>query len=276
MPEAGSGAPIGVFDSGLGGLTAVRELRRILPEEDIVYFGDTGRVPYGTRGTDVIVRYAKQDIAFLLSQNVKFIMAACGTVSSTLPKAYADSLPVPYLGVVEAAARAAARATKTGRVGVLGTEATIRSGSYAAALKALLPGAQITATACPLFVPLVENGYFGRDNAVTRLVAEDYLRDVRAAGVDTLILGCTHYPLLLPVIEDLMGPDTALIDPGRETALEARRRLGEAGLLRRGGGTARYYVSDTTESFARLSGRFLGEYAGGPVERISVDGCAVE
>ena len=259
----GRGAPIGVFDSGLGGLTAVRELRRILPGEDIVYFGDTGRVPYGTRGVDVIVRYAKQDIAFLLEQNVKYVMAACGTVSSTLSEAYTRTLPVPYTGVVQSAAAAAVRAVK--------------SGSYNAAIAALMPGARIVATACPLFVPLVENGYFGADNAVTRLVARDYLKDIRAAGVDTLILGCTHYPLIAPIIADLMGPEVALIDPGRETALAARDALASAGLLREGrAGTARYYVSDTTESFAQLSDWFLGEYAGGPVTRISVDGYPVE
>ena len=185
----GRGAPIGVFDSGLGGLTAVRELRRILPGEDIVYFGDTGRVPYGTRGVDVIVRYAKQDIAFLLEQNVQYVMAACGTVSSTLPEAYTRTLPVPYTGVVQSAAAAAVRATRTGLIGVIGTPATVKSGSYNAAIAALMPGARIVATACPLFVPLVENGYFGADNAVTRLVARDYLKDIRAAGVDTLICG---------------------------------------------------------------------------------------
>ncbi len=264
--------PIGVFDSGLGGLTAVRELRRLLPGEDIVYFGDTGRVPYGSRGTDTIVQYAKQDIAFLLEQKVKFILAACGTVSSTLPADYAAALPAPYTGVVAPAAAAAAAATKTGRVGVIGTEATVKSGSYAAALLALRPDAAVTATACPLFVPLVENGYFAADDPVTRLVAQDYLREVKAAGVDTLILGCTHYPLIAPVIGELMGPDVTLIDPGRETAKAARDFLARRGLLRQGGaGRARYYVSDSTESFARLSHWFLGEYAGGPVERITVD-----
>ena len=141
--------PIGVFDSGLGGLTAVRQLRRLLPGEDIVYFGDTGRVPYGSRGHDVIVRYAQQDIRFLLSQNVKFIMAACGTVSSTYPSAEAAQLPVPYTGVIGAAARAAAAATKNKRIGVIGTAATIRSGSYATQLKDLVPGVQIFARACP-------------------------------------------------------------------------------------------------------------------------------
>lgn len=273
----GRGAPIGVFDSGLGGLTAVRELRRLLPGEDIVYFGDTGRVPYGTRGADIIIRYAKQDIAFLLEQNVKYIVAACGTVSSTLPSAYTDALPVPYTGVVQSAARAAARATKTGRVGVIGTPATIQSGSYHTALSALLPAARITATACPLFVPLVENGYFDAGNVVTRLVARDYLREIKAAGVDTLILGCTHYPLVAPILGELMGPEVTLIDPGRETARDMRAALADAGLLRDGAhGEARYFVSDSTESFARLSDWFLGEYAGGPVTRISVDGYPVE
>ncbi len=280
MPERrtpGRDAPIGVFDSGLGGLTAVRELRRLLPGEDIVYFGDTGRVPYGTRGADIIIRYAKQDIAFLLEQNVKYIVAACGTVSSTLPSAYTDALPVPYTGVVQSAARAAARATKTGRVGVIGTPATIQSGSYHTALSALLPAARITATACPLFVPLVENGYFDAGNVVTRLVARDYLREIKAAGVDTLILGCTHYPLIAPILGELMGPEVTLIDPGRETARDMRAALAGAGLLRAGAhGEARYFVSDSTESFVRLSDWFLGEYAGGPVTRISVDGYPVE
>ena len=271
---AGNSAPIGVFDSGLGGLTTVRELRRLLPGEDIVYFGDTGRVPYGTRGVDTIVEYAKQDIAFLLSQKVKYIIAACGTVSSTLPANVTDRLPVPYLGVVPSAARAAAAATRAGRIGVIGTPATIQSRSYEKMLRALIPGAQITATPCPLFVPLVENGYFDRDNQVTRLVAQDYLKDVQAAGVDTLILGCTHYPLIAPILGDLMGPDVTLIDPGREAARTARSWLAERGLLRSSEeGTARYFVSDSTDSFRQLAGWFLGEYAGGEVSRIRVDEC---
>ncbi len=271
---AGSSAPIGVFDSGLGGLTTVRELRRLLPGEDIVYFGDTGRVPYGTRSVDTIVEYAKQDIAFLLSQKVKYIIAACGTVSSTLPTDITHRLPVPYLGVVPSAARAAAAATRTGRIGVIGTPATIQSRSYEKTLRALVPDAQITATPCPLFVPLVENGYFDRDNPVTRLVAQDYLKDVRTAGVDTLILGCTHYPLISPILGDLMGPDVTLIDPGREAARTAHSWLAARGLLRSGEkGTARYFVSDSTDSFRQLADWFLGEYAGGEVNRIRVDDC---
>lgn len=263
---------IGVFDSGLGGLTAVRELRRILPGEDIVYFGDTGRVPYGTRGRDIIVEYAKQDIAFLLSKGVKAVIAACGTVSSTLPAEVAASLPVPYMGVVESAARAAVLATKTGRIGVIGTPATVASGSYPAAIRRLMPGAAITATACPLFVPLVENGYFGVQNPVTRLVAQDYLKDVKSAGVDTLILGCTHYPLIAPVLADLMGPGVTLVDVGRAAAQSARHMLERTGLLRTPRqGKVEYYVSDSTEQFDRLAHIFLGEYAGGSVQRIDID-----
>lgn len=272
MCNAAAQNAIGVFDSGLGGLTAVRELRRILPGEDIVYFGDTGRVPYGTRGRDIIVEYAKQDIAFLLSKGVKAVIAACGTVSSTLPAEVAASLPVPYMGVVASAARAAVLATKTGRIGVIGTPATVASGSYPAAIRRLMPGAAITATACPLFVPLVENGYFGVQNPVTRLVAQDYLKDVKSAGVDTLILGCTHYPLIAPVLADLMGPGVTLVDVGRAAAQSARHLLERTGLLRAPRqGKVEYYVSDSTEQFDRLAHIFLGEYAGGSVQRIDID-----
>lgn len=272
MCNAAAQNAIGVFDSGLGGLTAVRELRRILPGENIVYFGDTGRVPYGTRGRDIIVEYAKQDIAFLLSKGVKAVIAACGTVSSTLPAEVAASLPVPYMGVVESAARAAVLATKTGRIGVIGTPATVASGSYPAAIRRLMPGAAITATACPLFVPLVENGYFGVLNPVTRLVAQDYLKDVKSAGVDTLILGCTHYPLIAPVLVDLMGPGVTLVDVGRAAAQSARHMLERTGLLRAPRqGKVEYYVSDSTEQFDRLAHIFLGEYAGGSVQRIDID-----
>ena len=167
--------PIGVFDSGLGGLTAVRQLRRVLPGEDIVYFGDTGRVPYGSRGRDTIVQYARQDIRFLLSRDVKFIIAACGTVSSTYPPEEAARLPVPYTGVVGATARAAVDATRNHRIGIIGTAATVRSGSYAAVIRDMLPDVQIFARACPMFVPLVENGYFNDGNPVTKLIIAEYL-----------------------------------------------------------------------------------------------------
>ncbi len=193
--------PIGVFDSGLGGLTAVKELRRLLPGEDIIYFGDTGRVPYGTRGRDTIVAYARQDIAFLLSKNVKTILAACGTVSSTFPIEESSRLPVLYNGVVQAAAKAAMQATQNNKIGIIGTEATIASQSYQQALLSLSPHIQSTSNACPLFVPLVENGHFGTDDPMVQIAAEKYLAPIQAAGVDTLILGCTHYPLLSGAIQ---------------------------------------------------------------------------
>ena len=263
--------PIGVFDSGLGGLTAVRQLRRLLPGEDIVYFGDTGRVPYGSRGHDVIVRYAQQDIRFLLSQNVKFIMAACGTVSSTYPSAESAQLPVPYTGVIGAAARAAAAATKNKRIGVIGTAATIRSGSYATQLKDLVPGVQIFARACPLFVPLVENGYVNGDK-VTQLMIEEYLTPVRDSGIDTLILGCTHYPLLKSMIGEFMGPGVTLVDPAMTAAHHLERMLAERGLrASHESGQAHFYVSDVPDSFVQTADLFLGEYKGGPVEQIAID-----
>ena len=265
--------PIGVFDSGLGGLTAVRQLRRLLPGEDIVYFGDTGRVPYGPRGRDTIVQYARQDVHFLLSRNVKFIMAACGTVSSTYPLEEAARLPVPYTGVIGAASRAAADATRNGCIGVIGTPATIRSGSYAAQLRQLVPGVRIVAKACPMFVPLVENGYVNDGNPVTRLIIEEYLTQVRDAGIDTLILGCTHYPLLKKMIGDFMGDNVTLIDSGKVTAQAAAAALADLGLLngRSEGGNAHYYVSDTPDNFDELEHRFLGEFAGGPVEKIAIE-----
>ena len=265
--------PIGVFDSGLGGLTAVRQLRSVLPGEDIVYFGDTGRVPYGSRAHDTIVQYARQDIRFLLSQDVKFIIAACGTVSSTFPPEEAAKLPVPYIGVVGAASRAAVAATRNRKIGIIGTAATIRSGSYATVIRDMMPDVQITAKACPLFVPLVENGYVQDGNPVTKLVIADYLESVRAAGVDTLILGCTHYPLLKKMIGDYVGASVTLIDSGKVTAQAAAAALADLDLLngRSEGGTARYYVSDTPDNFAEQEMLFLGEYAGGPVERIAIE-----
>ncbi len=267
-------AAIGVFDSGLGGLTAVRELHKLLPKENIIYFGDTGRVPYGTRGTDTIIEYAKQDIAFLLSKNVKYIMAACGTVSSTLAQSYTNTLPVPYTGVVSSAAKAAVNATKSGKIGIIGTPASINSGSYTSVIKSLNASAVTVSTSCPLFVPLVENGYFEKDNKVAKLVAQDYLKDIKAADVDTLILGCTHYPLLAPVIADVMGDDVTLIDPGAQTSLCAKRTLLEMDMLcdeDRERGEIEYFASDSTENFVKLAKTFLGDCDCTGATRIRVD-----
>lgn len=265
--------PIGVFDSGLGGLTAVKELRLLLPREDIVYFGDTARLPYGTRGRDTIITYARQDIAFLLSKNVKTLLAACGTISSTLPQAETDALPVRYAGVVGAAAAAAARATRNKRVGIIGTEATIASNSYQLALAQLDGGITATANPGPLFVSLVENGHFAPHDPFAKLAAELYLKPLKEAGVDTLIMGCTHYPLLADTIAQEMGPSVSLIDPGKEAALVLKDSLAENGLLTdsEGPGRMEYYVTDDPSRFGYYAGLFLGEDASGPVERINVE-----
>ena len=251
--------PIGVFDSGLGGLTAVRHLRNILPNENIVYFGDTGRVPYGTRSRETIRRYATEDCQLLLEQDVKYIIAACGTVSSVAQDILAN-LPVPAIGVVDPTAQAAAKATQNGRVGILGTSATIRSASFEKALKALDPSIEVTATPCPLFVALVESGWIQPDDSVAIPMVRRYLTDVKAAGVDTLILGCTHFPLLAPIIQAELGPEVTLIDSGRETAaLCAADLQTRGGLAQRTSGTAKYFVSDQPEGFSQVAEIFLGQ-----------------
>ena len=265
--------PIGVFDSGLGGLTVVKELQQILPQEDIVYFGDTGRVPYGTRSRDTILRYAAQDIAFLQQKQVKMVIAACGTVSSVLPEETAQEFSFPYTGVVLPASMAAAAATKNGKIGAIGTTATIRSRSYERAIRSVKPQAEVIGIACPLFVPLVENGYIGRDNQVTRLVAEDYLAPLKAAGVDTLILGCTHFPIIREIVADVMGKGVVLIDPGAETAHSAASTLQAAGMLHEPEHTGRcsFYVSDSADSFSDTALLFLGRPVRDDVELVSAE-----
>ncbi|MBQ7108270.1 MAG: glutamate racemase [Clostridia bacterium] len=250
--------PIGVFDSGLGGLTVVRALKQYLPNEDIVYFGDTGRVPYGTRSNDIVKKYAREDEAFLLSQNVKMIIAACGTVSSV---AYmtADELPVPFFEVVTPAAKAAAKATKKGRVGVLGTPVTVKSRSHARAILNLLPDAVIVANSCPLFVPLVEEGWISADDNVTFEVAKRYLEPIKQGDVDTLILGCTHYPALKGTIARVMGDGVTLIDPSVATATSVKEYLKNNNMLNENGGKYKYFVSDRPDSFSKTAKILMGE-----------------
>lgn len=265
--------PIGVFDSGLGGLTAVKELKKLLPHEDIVYFGDTGRVPYGTRSKEIISGYACQDINFLLSHDVKMIIAACGTVSAVLPQSAIASLPLPYTGILLPAAQAACAVSANGRIGVIGTSATIKSGAYGRAIRAIRPDAVVTGNSCPLFVPLVENGYVEPDNKVTRLVAEDYLRVFRGSGIDTLILGCTHFPIIREIIRDILGDSVTLINPGEETARYTAALLTKEHILNdsRQDGSCHYYVSDAPESFSEYGGMFLGEQIRFDVEKASVN-----
>lgn len=263
---------IGVFDSGLGGLTAVRRLHALMPQENIIYFGDTGRVPYGTRGRDIITKYARQDVAFLRQYDLKSIIIACNTVSAIALDLLSKENDIPIIGTVEPACRRAMTMTQTGRVGVIGTAATIRSDSYATQLKDLVPGVQIFARACPLFVPLVENGYVNGDK-VTQLMIEEYLTPVRDSGIDTLILGCTHYPLLKKMIGDFVGDSVTLIDPGKLTAIAAATALDDLGISsgRSTGGTTRFFVSDTPDGFAKQERLFMGSEAGGPVEQIAIE-----
>ena len=262
---------IGVFDSGLGGLTAVKQIMEELPNENIIYFGDTGRVPYGTRSRDTILKYTRGDIRFLKTFDVKMIVIACGTASSAALPAIKDEFDIPIVGVIDAAVYAAVRATKNKKIGVIGTQGTIKSGEYEKQIRAYDPEMQVFNRACPMFVPLVENGYF--DSPVTRLLVEEYLEEIRAAEVDTLILGCTHYPLLAKVIGEYMGDGVTLINPGAEVAKYLKKKLaGETAH----GGTAdktqyRYYVSDDTAGFETLGGIFLEREINGQVTKIDIE-----
>lgn len=268
--------PIGVFDSGLGGLTVVKELQELLPEEDIIYFGDTGRVPYGTRSQDTIIKYALQDIAFLRSFDVKMIIAACGTISATLPQHIINEFDFYYSGVLLPAAQAACVSSKTGKIGVIATQASIKSGAYGKAMRTIRPDAVVLGNPCPLFVPLVENGFIQRDNPVTRMVAQQYLAPFMDK-VDTLILGCTHYPIIRDIISDIVGDGIALINPGAETARQTRALLAKQNMLHEKGsnGNYHYYVSDNIESFSNIGSICLGKEIVGDVQFVSVDGFKV-
>lgn len=265
--------PIGVFDSGLGGLTAVREMERRMPNENLIYFGDTGRVPYGGRSPETIIRYARQDVAFLRTFDLKAIAIACGTVSATAQTALRQEQDIPVYGVVEPAAARAVEFTRTGRIGLIATRATIRTRAYEQAIARLDPAVEVFSQACPLFVPLVENGRTRPGDVVIETVAEEYLAGLVEERVDTLVLGCTHYPLLREVIRGVMGPQVRLVDSGAAVADQVwenlKREDRAADPARRG--TRRWYVSDTTEGFAELASRFLGEPVTEPVERVNIE-----
>lgn len=241
---------IGIFDSGLGGLTAYKELRELLPNEKFVYFGDTGRVPYGTRSHELLTKYSKQDINFLRSMGAAAILAACGTVSSVVLDEIKSEFDIPLIGVVDASVKAALAKTKNKVIGVIGTGATISSGSFE---KKLLEGGakEVISVACPLFVSLVENGYIDRSCEVTRLVAKDYLEKIKEAGADTLILGCTHFPIIADIIADIL-PEVTLISSGAEAAKEISA-LADGTV-----GESEFYVSDSPSNFDEVAKIFLG------------------
>jgi glutamate racemase len=253
-------APIGVFDSGVGGLTVVRELIRQLPRESLIYFGDTARVPYGPKSPETIRNYSREIAGYLISQGVKAVVVACNTATAHALPMLAAELSAPVIGVVSPGARAAVAATRGGGIGVIGTTGTIASGAYEHAIHAVSPSTRVVAQACPLFVPLVEEGWL--DTEATTLIARQYLAPIIAAGVDTLVLGCTHFPLLSPVIAPLVGENVRLIDSAHATAAATRVAIEDAGLSQPPATTSapqhRFIVSDAPDQFLRAGRRFLG------------------
>jgi glutamate racemase len=257
-------APLGVFDSGLGGLTVVRALREALPGERIIYLGDTARVPYGTKGASTVVKYALACARHLVAREVKAIVIACNTVSAVAPERLRVELDVPILGVIEPGARAAVAATKSGRIGVLATAGTIASGAYARAVGQVSTRAEVVGHAAPLLVPLAEEGW--TEGEVPKLAVRRYVRPLADAGVDVVVLGCTHYPLLRETIEAevaaAMGPGVAVVDSARATAEDARAFLEARGLRRAGSsGSVELLVTDVPRTFQEVASRFLGEDA---------------
>jgi glutamate racemase len=256
-------ASIGVFDSGVGGLTVVKSLRARLPHEQLVYLGDTARIPYGTRSPETVERYAIQVTRFLETMGIKMLVIACNTASALALARLKEESPVPVIGVIQPGAKQAVRATRSGHVGVIATEATVGSGAYERAIRSFRSDATVTARSCPLFVALAEEGWTDHADA-TGLIARTYLEPVRDAGVDTLVLGCTHYPILRPVIADVMGPDVKLIDSGDAVADEVAVALAGQGLLRESleAPPLQFYVTDAAERFRRVAELFLGEPIG--------------
>ena len=265
-------APIGVFDSGVGGLTVVKEMMRALPAESIIYYGDTARVPYGSKSADTITAYSRQIARFLMSQEVKAIVVACNTASALALETIKADFDVPFVGVVKPGAKMAAQATRNKRIGIIATEGTISSGIYEKFLKDTSPEVEVFGKACPLFVPLVEEGWL--NDAVTRQVVERYLAELKEKQVDTLVLGCTHYPLLRRVIGEVMGEQVTLVNPAYETARELKYVLEDNHILRDTEGAQppshKFYVSDGAEKFRRFANTIL------PCGHLEVEDVAVK
>ena len=248
-------APVGVFDSGVGGLTVAREISRQLPNENIVYFGDTARVPYGSKSQNTIIRFSEQIIRFLKTKQVKAIVIACNTASALALDAVRDEFDVPVMGVVIPGARAAVEATKNRKVGVVGTDATVQSGLYTKIIREMAPDVDVIEKACPLFVPLVEEGF--KEHVVTDEIIEYYLESMRNSDIDAMILGCTHYPLLRSKIRNYMGEKIQIVNPAYETAMDLKKLLAEYDMENDGSTEAHsrysFYVSDAAEKFRRFA-----------------------
>jgi len=251
-------AAIGIFDSGIGGLTVLQQVARLLPREVLVYLGDTARSPYGTKSPEVVARYACENTDFLMARGLKMLVVACNTASAVALDVLRERYELPVVGVIEPGAQEAVRRSTNRRIGVIGTEATIASGAYTQALRALDPNLEVYTRACPLFVPLVEEGWV--DNEVARATIALYLGSLKHSGIDTLILGCTHYPLLKNSLAEFLGPEVCLIDSAEETAKVVRGTLASYGLARRkGSGGASFFVTDIPDRFVKVGARFLGQ-----------------
>lgn len=249
--------PIGVFDSGIGGLTVLKALAATLKAEDFIYLGDTARLPYGTKSNEMIVRYSRENAEFLLAKGIKMLVIACNTASAVaLPEISRDTV-VPVIGVIEPGAKAAVKASRSGKIGVIGTEATIASGSYTRAIQTLRPGAEIYTRACPLLVPLVEEGW--TDNEIAERTVAHYLDSLKASGIDTLLLGCTHYPLLSGLFQRVLGTAVKIVDSATATAAAVGERLAALKLARASGlGSQSFFVTETPDRFVRVGRRFIG------------------
>lgn len=261
---------IGIFDSGVGGLTVLKEVEKALPQEDTIYLGDTARVPYGTKSPETVTRYSTEIASFLVSRDIKLLVVACNTASACALETLKKHFSIPIVGVIEPGARRAASVTRTGKVGVIGTEGTIRSSAYTKAIKRINPEIEVVTRACPLFVPLAEEGWI--DNEVTRMVADIYLGGLKNQGVDTLVLGCTHYPILKKTIGESMGEGVQLVDSAEETARTVAEILRNSSLLRPASekGNHHYFVTDVPAGFIKVGNRFLGG-ALGDVHQVSLE-----
>lgn len=269
-----SNAPIGVFDSGVGGLTVAREIMRQLPDERMIYFGDTARLPYGTKSKDTIIRYSRQIVRFLISKGVKIVVIACNTATAQALETLEQEFDIPIIGVIDAAARVAAEETVNQRIGVVATSGTIESGMYPKAVKSYNPKAKVYGKACPLLVSLAEEGWL--NDSITEEVIQRYLKDLQFKSVDTLILGCTHYPLLRSLFKKVAGDGVTLVNPAYETAMEVQKQLEGNGLLcdeevAEAGEKYEFYVSDAAERFCDFANSIL-PYDIERVQQLNVDG----
>ncbi len=274
MEKEMKSAPIGVFDSGIGGLTVVREIIRRLPGENIIYLGDTARVPYGTKSSRTVIAYSRSNARFLTEKGIKLLVVACNTASAVSLPSLCSELDIPVIGVIEPGAKKAAAVTRTKHVGVIGTPSTVKSSAYKKALEEISPDIVVHSKACPLFVPLADEGW--TEGEVSELIAGKYLEQFKELGIDVLVLGCTHYPLLKPVIQKAVGENITLVDSAEETAKEIERVLVENNILNDGTATPsrEYYLTDVSDTFVSVAGRFLGEKIE-KIEMVDIVGTAI-